>query len=93
MSDERAEELGEVHARAREAAEALEAQASKMLELTKQIEGLTGGTTDSYAGMRTKVEARETLRQIRVLARTMDKLDERLREVIDLASEDLFHDR
>lgn len=44
----------------REAAEALEVRAVEVLELTKLIEELTGGTPEWYAGMR--VEAAETVR-------------------------------
>ena len=80
MSEEQAENLGEVRARAREVAEALEGRAAEALELTERIEALTGGTSDSYAGIRTRVEAAEALRQARVLVRTLDILDERSRE-------------
>jgi len=72
--DERRRELREVHGRMREAAEALEVRAVEVLELTKLIEELTGGTPEWYAGMR--VEAAETVRQARVLARTLGPLDE-----------------
>lgn len=50
-----------------------------MLELTERIEALTGGTTKWYGGMRTRVEAREALRQARVLVRTLEELDQRPR--------------
>ena len=63
MSGEQAEGLGGVRARAREAAEALEAQAAGTLELTRRIEDLTGGTPEWYTGMRARVEAAEALRQ------------------------------
>ncbi len=79
MNAERAEELGEVRARAREAAEALEARAADVKELTKRIEDLTEGTPSWYSGMRTRVEAAEALRLARVLARTLEELDERTR--------------
>lgn len=79
MSDERAEELGKVRAGAREAAEALEARAAEALELTKKIENLTGGAPGWYAGMRTKVEAMEALRQARVLLDALEEPDRRVR--------------
>ncbi len=44
MRDERAEDLGEVRARAREAVETFETQATEILELAKRIEDLTDGT-------------------------------------------------
>lgn len=49
MSDERAEDLGEVRTRAREAVETFEAQAAEILELAKRIEDLTDGTRDDPA--------------------------------------------
>lgn len=57
-----------------EAAEALEARAAEVLELTKLIEELTGGTPEWYAGM--GVEVAEALRQARVLERTLGPLEE-----------------
>ncbi len=69
MSAEQAGDLGEVRARTRETVEAMQAQASEALELTRRIGKLTGGTSSSYAGMRTRVEARETLRQLLVVVR------------------------
>lgn len=88
MSDGQAEELGEVRARALEASEALEAQAAEVLALAKRIENLTGGTPGWYAGMRTRVEAGETLRQVLVLVRTLRHLD----GDANRASEDAFQD-
>ncbi len=79
MSDEQAEKHRKVCARMREAAEALEARAAEVLELTKKIENLTGGTPGWYAGMRTRVEAVETLRQARVLLNALEELDQRTR--------------
>ncbi len=66
MSGERQQELRELrdtHGRAREAAEALEAHAAEVLRLTREIEALTDGTSGWYRGMRTRVEAAETLWQ------------------------------
>ncbi len=76
-SDERQQELRDLHGRAREAAEALEVRAAEVLELTERIEALTGGTTGWYRGMRTRVEAAETLRQTRVLLDTLGALEKR----------------
>lgn len=74
-SDERQQELRELHGRARKAAEALEVRAAEVLELTERIEALTGGTSGWYPGMRTRVEAAETARQVRVLLRALGDLD------------------
>lgn len=76
MDDERRSELRETHGKAHEAAEDLKAQAAEVLELVKRIEELTDGTPGWYTGMRTRVEARETLRQVRVLARALGHLGE-----------------
>jgi hypothetical protein len=76
VDDERRRELLEIRGRAREAAEALEARAAEVLELTKRIEDLTDGTPGWYPGMRARVEAAEALRQVRVLVRTLEGLDE-----------------
>ncbi len=65
MSGERQQELRELrdtHGRAREAA-ASEAHAAEVLRLTREIEALTDGTSGWYRGMRTRVEAAETLWQ------------------------------
>lgn len=78
MRDEQAEDLGKVRGKAREAADALKVQAADALALTRQIEDLTGGTSEGYAGMRTRVEAAEALRQARLLVRTLEHLDERV---------------
>lgn len=75
MAEARSSELGEVRDRVREAAGSLEAWAVEVLKLTKKIEDLTGGTPGWYAGMRTRVEAAETLCQARVLVRAMEHLD------------------
>ncbi len=93
MSAEQAGDLGEVRARTRETVEAMQAQASEALELTRRIEKLTGGTSSSYAGMRTRVEARETLRQVRLLAGTLKKLDEGSRANTSRVLEDPSQDR
>lgn len=77
MSEERAEELGEVRARALKASRKLEVRAAEVLELTERIEALTGGTTGWYRGMRTRVEAAEALRQTRVLLDTLGALEKR----------------
>lgn len=79
MSDEWEEELGEVRARAREASEALEARAGEALQLTKRIEELNDGTPGWYRGMRTRVEAAETVRQVNVLLRALGDLDRSVR--------------
>lgn len=76
MHDERAEGVGEIHGKAREAAAALEARSADRLELTKRIEELTSGAPGWYAGMRTRVEAGATQRQARVPMGTLEKLDE-----------------
>ncbi len=76
MSEEQAEELGEIRARAREAAEALERRSVEVLELTRRIETLTGGTGEWYPGMRMRVEAQEALRQARVVVRALEDSDE-----------------
>lgn len=75
MSEEGADELGEVRTRVLEASRELEAQASEVLELGKRIEELTDGTPGWYPGMRARVEAAETLRQVRVLVRTLGDLE------------------
>ena len=93
MSSEQAGDLGKVRARTQETVEAMEAQASEVLELARRIETLTGGTSDSYAGMRTRVEARETLRQVLLLAGTLKKLDEGSRANTSRVLEDPFQDR
>ena len=88
MSDERAEKLGEVRARALEASEAMEVQAAEVLDLTKRIEELTDGTPGWYPGMRTRVEAAEARRQAHVLVRTLRHLN----GDANRASEDAFQD-
>ena len=88
MDDEWRRELLEIRGRALEASEALEVQAAEVLDLTKRIEELTDGTPGWYTGMRTRVEAAETLRQTRVLVRTLEKLD----GDANRASEDAFQD-
>lgn len=89
MSGEQAEELGEVRARAREAAEVLEAQAAEVMGFAKRIEEPTGSTPEWYPGMRTRVEAEETLRQARVLVRAMEHLG----GGTNRKSKDVFQDR
>jgi hypothetical protein len=49
------------------------------LKLTKEIEALTDGTPRWYRGMRTRVEAAETLWQTRVLLDTLKELEEHTR--------------
>ncbi len=51
------------HGRARKTAQALETYAAEVLRLTREIEALTDGTSGWYRGMRTRVEAAETLWQ------------------------------
>ena len=46
------------------------------MEFTNRIEEFTGGTPGWYAGMMTKVDVTETVRQVRVLACALEKLDE-----------------
>ena len=75
MSDELAEELVEFRARAREASGELEARAAEVLGLAKRIEELTHNTSGWYPGMRARVEAAETARQVRVLLRALGDLD------------------
>ncbi len=87
MSEERAEDLGEVRARAVRASEALEAQAAEVLELAKRIEELTNGTPGWYPGMRARVEADETVRQVRVLVRALGDLDSSMRTRADEGGE------
>ena len=76
MDGERRRELLEVRSRAREAADALGVRAAEVVELTKRIEDLTGGTPGWYPGMRARVEAGETLRQVRTLMRTLEGFGE-----------------
>ncbi len=73
MSEDHRLRLRETHRRACEAARALEAHAAEVLRLTKEIEALTDGTPGWYRGMRTRVEAAETLWQARVLVRTLEE--------------------
>lgn len=75
MSKEGTEELGKVCAGAREASVELEARAAEVLVLAKRIEELTHSTSGWYPGMRTRVEAAETARQVRVLLRALGDLD------------------
>ncbi len=75
MSEEPGEELGEVRAKALEASGELEARAAEVLELAKRIEELTDGTSGWYPGMRTRVEAEETVRQACLLLRALGDID------------------
>lgn len=75
MDDEWRRELLEIRGRALEASEALEVQAAEVLDLTKRIEELTEDTPGRYPGMRARVEAAETVRQVRVLVRALGRLD------------------
>ncbi len=73
MSEDHRLQLRETHHRARDTARALEAYAAEVLRLTREIEALTDGTPGWYRGMRTRVEAAETLWQARVLVRTLEE--------------------
>ncbi len=57
----------------------MEAHAAEVLRLTREIEALTDGTSGWYRGMRTRVEAAETLWQARILLETLKELDEHAR--------------
>ncbi len=51
----------------------MERHAAEVLEMTREIEALTEGTPGWYRGMRTRVEAAETLWQARVLLDTLEE--------------------
>lgn len=71
---EHRQELQELHSRARQTAQELEAHATKVLDMAQRIEALTGGTQEWYRGMRAKVEAAATVRQARALVRALKEL-------------------
>ena len=79
MSEERDGELGELRERARQTAQMLQEQSEELLKTAGRIEALTDGTPEWYPGMRTRVEAQEALRQVRVLLRALGDSDRSVR--------------
>lgn len=69
--------LRDLRVKAQARAEELEGRAGEVLDLTGRIEELAAGTPARYSGMRTRVEAEATLRQVRDLIRTLEELGER----------------